>query len=74
VGLYSYTKWLDETVSLPCIVALFALEVRKVDDHYPEMKARKRRWMSCKKAASRVDEPELRTILRNFNPKHLRKA
>ncbi|MEM7723584.1 MAG: NUDIX hydrolase [Pseudomonadota bacterium] len=72
VGLYSYSKWLDEELSLPVIVAVFGLEVSRLDDTFPEAGRRKRKWMSPKKAAARVDEPELKQIIRNFDPKVLR--
>ncbi len=72
LGLYSYSKYLDEELSLPCIVAVFGLEVHKLDDMFPENGQRKRKWMSPKKAASRVDEPELKQIIRSFDPKLLR--
>jgi len=68
VGLYSYSKWLDEDLSLPCIVAVFALKVSRIDDVYPEEGQRKRKWLSPKKAAQRVDEPELKDLLRGFDP------
>ncbi len=66
VGLYSYSKWLDEDLSLPVIVAVFALEVKRLDDEYPEAGERRRKWMSPKKAAARVSEPELKQILETF--------
>lgn len=72
VGLYSYNKWLDEELSLPVIVAVFALEVEKLDDVYPEAEERKRKWVDLKKAAARVDEPELKTIFEAFTPDQLR--
>jgi 8-oxo-dGTP pyrophosphatase MutT (NUDIX family) len=72
VGLYSYSKWLDEDLSLPCIVAVFAMDVSRLDDAFPEAGRRKRKWLTPKKAASRVDEPDLKQILRSFDPTILR--
>jgi 8-oxo-dGTP pyrophosphatase MutT (NUDIX family) len=72
IGLYSYAKWLDEELSIPCIVLVFALEVSRSDDAYPEAGQRKRKWMSLKKAAQRVDEPELKQIIATFDPSRLR--
>jgi len=72
VGLYSYSKFLDEELSLPVIVAVFALEVSRLDDTYPEAGQRKRKWVSPKKAAARVDELELKQLLLNFDPARLR--
>ena len=71
VGLYAYDKWLDEELSLPCIVAVFPVEVKKLDKDFPEAAERKRKWFSPKKAAQKVDEPELKAILQSFDPTRL---
>jgi 8-oxo-dGTP pyrophosphatase MutT (NUDIX family) len=72
LGVYSYDKWLDEELSIPCIVLVFALEVSHSDDAFPEAGKRKLKWMSPKKAAQRVDEPELKQIITGFDPARLR--
>ncbi len=72
VGLYSYSKWLDEELSLPVIVVVFGLEVQRLDDRFPEAGQRKRKWFTPKKAAARVDEPELKQLIRSFDPARLR--
>ena len=66
-GIYSYVKELEED-SLPCVVALFPLKVRRLLSDWPEKKERRRKWFSKKKAAAMVDEPELRALLKNFDP------
>ncbi|WP_298298605.1 NUDIX hydrolase [uncultured Litoreibacter sp.] len=68
LGLYSYTKMMDGTDDLPCAVSVFPVRVRKVLDEYPEMDERRRKWFSLKKAAEKVREPELRKILKHFDP------
>lgn len=72
LGLYSYSKFLDEDMSIPCIVVVFALEVSHEDEAFPEAGKRKTKWMSRKKAALRVDEPELKQIIAGFDPERLR--
>jgi len=67
-GFYSYIKTLPEGGRTPCIVAVFPLEVRKLEEEFPEAGLRKLKWFSQRKAAARVDEPELKKILRNFTP------
>jgi len=67
-GFYSYSKSLPEGGRTPCIVAVFPLEVRKLMDGFPEQGLRKLKWLSQRKAAIRVDEPELKKIIRNFSP------
>ncbi|MEM1341260.1 MAG: NUDIX hydrolase [Pseudomonadota bacterium] len=72
LGLYSYMKALEDKVTLPVLVAVFPVEVRKLADDYPEAGQRKRKWFRPKKAAARVREPELKHMLRNFDAKALR--
>lgn len=68
LGMYSYTKVMDEDQDdLPCAVSVFPVRVKKLLDKYPEVKLRKRRWFSLKKAAGLVKEPELKKILKHFD-------
>jgi 8-oxo-dGTP pyrophosphatase MutT (NUDIX family) len=71
LGHYSYLKWIDEEMSLPCIVAVFPIEVLRLDDDYPEAAERRRKWLTPKKAAQRLDEQELREIVQSFDPARL---
>ena len=72
LGLYSYVKIRredGETVGeMPCAVAVFPVEVEKLARDFPEAGQRRRRWMSRRKAASRVTEPELARIIAGFDP------
>lgn len=72
VGLFDYDKVLETGTDLPVSVAVFPLEVGRLVDDFPEMGQRKRKWFTPKKAAARVNEPELKKILRKFDPKHVR--
>ncbi|MBO6601914.1 NUDIX domain-containing protein [Rhodophyticola porphyridii] len=72
IGIYSYTKRMEDQPDLPCIVAVFPVEVKKLDTDYPEADLRRRKWFTPKKAASRVKELELKQILREFDPSRLR--
>lgn len=65
-GIYTYNKELDTGILLPVVVAVFPLEVRTMEGNYPERTQRERRWCSPKKAARRVQEPELQMLLRHF--------
>ncbi|WP_193142198.1 MULTISPECIES: NUDIX hydrolase [unclassified Meridianimarinicoccus] len=71
LGIYSYTKVMDDTDDLPCVVSLFAIKVKRLLQKYPESDQRKRKWFSPKRAAALVDEDELRQIIRRFDPKVL---
>lgn len=67
-GVYAYGKVLEDASERPVRVALYPLRVRKLRRKYPEAQQRKRRWCSRKRAAELVDEPDLKDILRNFDP------
>lgn len=67
-GIYSYEKNGDGE-NLPCVAAIFPVKVNALKRKYPEMDQRDRKWVSRKKAASLVDDPELRQIISNFDPR-----
>jgi 8-oxo-dGTP pyrophosphatase MutT (NUDIX family) len=71
LGIFSYHKTTDPKNSLPCLGLVFPVKVKALTNDYPEADQRKRKWMRPKKAAARVDEPELAAILRHFDPKAL---
>lgn len=71
LGFYAYDKGYAGE-QLPCVVAVFPLKVRKQLKNYPERSERRRKWVSRKKAARMVGEPELRQIIIDFTPKALR--
>ena len=68
LGFYAYSKSYKGD-DLPCVVAVFPLEVKKLAKDYPEKSARKRRWVGRKQALALVEEPELRRIIKDFRPK-----
>ena len=71
IGIFSYTKEVVPGESLPCVVAVFPVRVKKTHDTYPEKSERRRKWMSLKKAAGLADDRELRAIIAAFDPKRL---
>lgn len=68
VGFYSYTKSFGGD-DLPIVVAMFPLRVRKVLKDWPEKGQRRRKWVSRKKAAMLLSEPELMRIVGKFDPR-----
>ena len=68
IGVYGYEKNVENADSLPCIVTLYALKVKKQSDTYPEESERQRQWFCCEEAASRVAEPELARLIKAFAP------
>ncbi len=69
-GFYGYRKRLaKEGHDLPIMVTVFPLKVKKMCKSWPEKQERTRKWMSRKKAASLVREPELARMIRLFDPR-----
>lgn len=68
VGLYSYLKAMGPEEGQPCIVEVFPLRVRNLAEDFPEKGQRRRKWFRPRKAAARVDEPDLQAIIRGFSP------
>ncbi|MXQ06410.1 NUDIX domain-containing protein [Alphaproteobacteria bacterium GH1-50] len=68
LGIYSYSKERSDNENMPCVVAIFPIKVANLAKSWPEERRRKRRWFSLKKAAGLVEEPELSSILRKFDP------
>jgi 8-oxo-dGTP pyrophosphatase MutT (NUDIX family) len=67
VGVYSYVKPLDRS-RLPCIAMVFPVLVEQEHEDWPEKRQRKRKWFSLKKAAGKLDGPELQHIVQTFDP------
>ncbi|RMH48287.1 MAG: NUDIX domain-containing protein [Alphaproteobacteria bacterium] len=72
LGFYSYEKWFSPKSQVPCVVSVFPVEVEELADDFPEKGERKRKWFTRKKAAQKVDEAELRSIIKSFNPELLK--
>lgn len=65
IGQYVYQKRLKGGIPAHTKVDVFAIEVLKLLDTYPEAGQRERRWMTPDRAATLVDEPGLAELLRN---------
>jgi 8-oxo-dGTP pyrophosphatase MutT (NUDIX family) len=68
LGIYSYEKSAPEGDPLPCLAMLYPVKVKSLEKTYPEAGQRRRKWLSRKEAAKRVDEPELAALIRGFDP------
>jgi 8-oxo-dGTP pyrophosphatase MutT (NUDIX family) len=44
-------------------VTVFAMDVTKVADRWPESRKRKRRWLGSRKAKRRIEHPKLRRLI-----------
>jgi 8-oxo-dGTP pyrophosphatase MutT (NUDIX family) len=72
LGLYRSEKVIDGKRKVPCVVLVYPVKVCKLARRYPERGERKRKWLSPRKAAARVCNPELAEILGSFDHKALR--
>lgn len=72
LGLFSYAKTEENGDPLPCLAMLYPVLVNELAEDYPEAGQRRRKWMRRKKAARRVQEPELAHLIRTFDPRLLR--
>lgn len=68
IGRFCYDKALNDGKALPVEADLFKIRLRKgeVADSFPEAQERQRQWVTPRKAAKMVDEPDLQEILRKF--------
>lgn len=71
LGIFSYTKAVDRKNALPYVVAVYGLRVKRLARSFPERGQRKRKWVTPRRAAQMVDEPELRQLLARFDPRGL---
>ncbi len=69
LGVYSYAKALEDGQILPVLALLYPVEVIAMAKKYPEAGQRRRKWVSRKKAAKMVGEPELARMIRDFDPR-----
>ena len=72
LGIYSYLKKIARRTSLPVVAMIFPVKVKSLANEYPEVGQRKRKWVSQKKAAKMVSEPELAHIIAHFDPRRLK--
>ncbi len=72
LGIFSYTKFVSPDDGLPCIAMVYPVKVKKLANTFPETGQRRRKWFSLKKAAARVNEPELAAIIKSFDARSLR--
>lgn len=69
LGVYAYGKARGPDGDVSCIVMVYPLAVSALAKKYPEEGQRRRRWVSRKKAAKAVAEPELAQLIMHFDPR-----
>jgi 8-oxo-dGTP pyrophosphatase MutT (NUDIX family) len=63
LGFFGYDKIISPEQAHPCMVSVYPLRVASLARNFPERKERRRKWFSAEKAARKVVEPELRSLL-----------
>jgi 8-oxo-dGTP pyrophosphatase MutT (NUDIX family) len=63
LGSYAYDKAMAPKPPIACSVDVFPLRVKALKDRFPERKERRRKWFSAEKAARKVAETGLRSLI-----------
>lgn len=66
VGHFTYAKRMGN-ISRACRVAVYGLHVQRELQDWPERHQRRRQWFDRVEAASLVQEPELVSLIMDFN-------
>lgn len=66
LGTFEYLKMLDTGASVSVTASVYGVRVRKLCSKYPEVGQRKRMWVTPRKAAKLVQEPELKALLKSI--------
>jgi 8-oxo-dGTP pyrophosphatase MutT (NUDIX family) len=66
VGEYRYVKTMRGTPGVPCTVVVYTVKVGSLASTFPERQERRRRWFSAQKAARKLAEAELCTLILAF--------
>ncbi len=66
LGRFAYIKNRPGKPSALCLVDVFPLHVQRSEAHFPEAGERRRKWVSPKKASSKVASPDLAALLGGF--------
>ena len=65
-GDFAYRKMVKDGIPVSCRCQAYRIDVEELADDWPEQGRRKRQWFSPKAAAKRVEEPELKALLRKL--------
>lgn len=68
LGRFGYQKCLPLDAKIPCAVAVYGLQVKRLADKFPEAKERRRAWFSLAEASGLVDEQDLGQLIASFVP------
>ncbi len=66
IGRYEYDKRLSHGVEERVETLVYSAKVMELSTDYPERHQRKRKWMRAEAAANKVQEPQLKALLRQL--------
>ena len=66
VGCFGYDKAMPEGLKMPCEVQVHVLKVTEYAEEFKEKGKRRIEWFSPREAVERVQEPELKKLIRDF--------
>lgn len=65
-GAFDYEKRLDQGYETPVHAQVYKVRVIDMEEVFPEVEERRRKWVTPQEAATMVNEPELQSILRQL--------
>ncbi len=72
IGFFTYDKIIRREGksgdAVPCVVAVHPLKVTESSQAFPEAGQRRQKWFARQKAAKKVAEPALQTLIQEFDP------
>lgn len=68
IGTYTYEKY-----DMEHHVTVFLMWVSSEKSEWPERSVRRREWVPVKTALERIEEPELRSLIKNLSAKQMEK-
>ncbi len=74
LGMLRHTKDRGSPRATKTRIIVFPMEASKLATKFPEAKQRRRKWLSPKKAAARIANPELAQMVRAFDPRQIRRG
>jgi len=66
IGTFHYGKRRASGADTPCEVRVFAMEIDRVADKWPERKQRRRQWFAPEEASAAVAEADLGALIARF--------
>ena len=66
IGAYRHIKWLSPKRSMPLIINVYSMPVKRLKKTYKESHQRKRKWVTTRKATKLVNDKNLQAFLKKI--------